>query len=357
MLPIVQLLGLIPLIYIYNQYGIDRNVLKVPSFLITTFIIFLTTIYLLNITLIDTISSPSSIIGIVLCLMVFLIMYSVNITTRNIYSILTKMTIVLLIFWFIQFISFYIFDYRIDYFIDIVGYKQRTNLGAFGEAFFRPASLFVEPAMYVNTMLLLFYFRLLYNNLKLDNLNIFIIFSVLMTFSTYGYVAFGILGFSWLIVRRKYIFISILILSVVSLVLIFLGELESNMIIRRLMNPLEDMSGKTRIVGNILNFVEQSVFHLLFGFGWGQAELNGFQGSSLHYLLYNTGIIGLLCFMLIMYLIIVNKKYKYLTILVVLLSLLNNSSALVSFFNWTMFGFIFRLKYYKLRGLDNATTK
>lgn len=357
-LPIVQLLGLPFLIYIYYIYGLEYKKVKTPFHLLSAFIILISFTTLINIALLDTIASPIAFIGLLLCFMVFLFNYSLNIPNNLIYNIITKLTMLLLLFWSIQFLTFYIFEYKLDYFIDIVDYKQRTNLGAFGQGFFRPSSLFVEPAMYANAMLLLFYYRLIYNDFRLDKINIFILFSIFMTLSTYGYVVFGILGLLWLFVRKKYIVIVFFAISLMLLFLFFIGELESNMIIRRILNPLEDMSGQSRVIGNIFSFSEQSIFHLLFGFGWGNAELNSFQGSAIHYLLYNAGIFGLLTFVMMMYLILKNKKYRNITLLVLLLSLINNSSTLTSFFNWAMLGIIFRLsteEIYKRK--QNATTK
>jgi len=342
-LPIMQMLGLLFLIYAYNIYNIKNNVIKKPFYLMSLFILIVSFSIVVNIFLLDSIAVPTAFIGLLLCIIVFLFSYSINITNISIYNIVTKLTMILLFFWIIQFISYYVFNYRVDYFIDIVGYEQRTNLGVFGEAFFRPASLLLEPAMYANTMLLLFYFRFLYQNFKLDKINILIVISIIFTLSTYGYAAFGVLYLALLATKKKYFATFFLILFILGIMIFFIGGLESNMIIKRVLNPLSDMSGTIRVVGNIYDFSNQSLFHLLFGFGWGNAELNGFQGSSMHYLLYNIGIIGLLNFVFLMYLIVINKSYKYITILVLLLTLLNNSSVLTSFFSWAMFGFIFRI--------------
>ena len=56
------------------------------------------------------------------------------------------------------------------------------------------------------------------------------------------------------------------------------------------MNPLSDMSGQIRTIGSIFEFFDLNIFNILFGFGWGNAEINGFQGSAIHYLLYNIGL-------------------------------------------------------------------
>ena len=104
------------------------------------------------------------------------------------------------------------------------------------------------------------------------------------------------------------------------------------------MNPLSDMSGQMRTIGSIFEFFDLNIFNILFGFGWGNAEINGFQGSAIHYLLYNIGLLGVLL----------------LTFIVLVLGLLNNSSVLTSFFFWFMIGFVFKLtkkQYYK-----NGTT-
>ena len=120
------------------------------------------------------------------------------------------------------------------------------------------------------------------------------------------------------------------------------------------MNPLNDMSGQIRTIGSIFEFFDLNIFNILFGFGWGNAEINGFQGSAIHYLLYNIGLLGVLLFMSIFLLILRGNRYQFLTFIVLVLGLLNNYSVLTSFFFWFMIGFVFKLtkkQYYK-----NGTT-
>lgn len=263
------------------------------------------------------------------------------------------MTLFLLFFWFIQFLDFYVFDYRVDYFIDIVGYPQRTNIGVFESSFFRPASLFIEPVMYTNAMLLLFFYRLLYNDLKMDKTNFIILFTIVFTMSSYGYIVFATLLIFVFVSKKKNI--PYFIFGIFTFVTLFyLFELYNHPIILRIMNPLSDMSGQMRTIGSIFEFFDLNIFNILFGFGWGNAEINGFQGSAIHYLLYNIGLLGVLLFMSIFLLILRGNRYQFLTFIVLVLGLLNNSSVLTSFFFWFMIGFVFKLtkkQYYK-----NGTT-
>jgi hypothetical protein len=338
--PIVQVIGLI--IFILLIYLSDLNIamFKQTLCLLSIVLVYVSLVSYSNIYLQDYIASPVSIIGLLLSLLVFSFAYTININGRIVYKALNKLTIFLLFFWFIQFLAFYVFDYRVDYFIDIVGYPQRTNIGVFESSFFRPASLFLEPAMYTNSTVLLFFYRLLYNDLKIDKINFIILFTIVFTMSTYGYIVFAILLLFVFASKKKNIpyFIFGIFTFIISF---YLFELYNYPIILRVMNPLSDMSGQIRTIGSIFEFFDLNIFNVLFGFGWGNAEINGFQGSAIHYLLYNIGLIGIILFMGIFFLMLSGSNYQFLTFIVLVFGLLNNSSVLTSFFFWLMIGFIF----------------
>lgn len=351
--PIVQMIGLIIFMSLIYLSDINISRFKQTLYLLSIVLVYVSLVSYSNIYLQNSIASPVSIIGLILSFLVFSFAYTININGGIVYKALNKLTIFLLFFWFIQFLSFYVFDYRVDYFIDIVGYPQRTNIGVFESSFFRPASLFLEPAMYTNSMLLLFFYRLLYNDLKIDKINFIILFTIVFTMSTYGYIVFATLLLFVFVSKKKNI--PYFIFGIFTFVTLFyLFELYNHPIILRVMNPLSDMSGQIRTIGSIFEFFDLNIFNILFGFGWGNAEINGFQGSAIHYLLYNIGLLGVLLFMSIFLLILRGNRYQFLTFIVLVLGLLNNSSVLTSFFFWFMIGFVFKLtkkQYYK-----NGTT-
>lgn len=352
-LPIIQMLGLYFLgLYIINQ-SIDRIKFKKLFYLLTFFIVYVSIFSIINLYLVEEIASPIALLGFIIGLFVFLISFSVNLNKYLIYKYLNVLAFIFIAFWFIQFAMYYVIDYKIDYFIDIVGYPQRTNIGVFESSFFRPASLFIEPAMYTNAMLLLFFYRLLYNDLKMDKTNFIILFTIVFTMSSYGYIVFATLLIFVFVSKKKNI--PYFIFGIFTFVTLFyLFELYNHPIILRVMNPLSDMSGQIRTIGSIFEFFDLNIFNILFGFGWGNAEINGFQGSAIHYLLYNIGLLGVLLFMSIFLLILRGNRYQFLTFIFLVLGLLNNSSVCTSFFFWLMIGFIFQLT--KKQDYKNGTT-
>ena len=176
--PIVQMTGLI--IFMLLIYLSDINIVRFKQtlFLFSGLIVYIALVSQLNIYLINSLATPVAFVGFLLSIFVFIYTYSLEIDMKVTYRSLSLVTLFLLFFWCLQFFVFYVFDYRVDYFIDIVGYPQRTNIGVFENSFFRPASLFIEPAMYTNAMLLLFFYRLLYNDLKMDKTNFIILFTI-----------------------------------------------------------------------------------------------------------------------------------------------------------------------------------
>ena len=348
--PIVQMTGLI--IFMLLIYLSDINIVRFKQtlFLFSGLIVYIALVSQLNIYLINSLATPVAFVGFLLSIFVFIYTYSLEIDMKVTYRSLSLVTLFLLFFWCLQFFVFYVFDYRVDYFIDIVGYPQRTNIGVFESSFFRPASLFIEPAMYTNAMLLLFFYRLLYNDLKMDKTNFIILFTIVFTMSSYGYIVFATLLIFVFVSKKKNI--PYFIFGIFTFVTLF--ELYNHPIILRVMNPLSDMSGQIRTIGSIFEFFDLNIFNILFGFGWGNAEINGFQGSAIHYLLYNIGLLGVLLFMSIFLLILRGNRYQFLTFIVLVLGLLNNSSVCTSFFFWLMIGFIFQLT--KKQDYKNGTT-
>jgi hypothetical protein len=343
--PILQIIGFTILLFIIMYRKKNLFFKKIEFYLITLLLIYYSTWIIISLYFVDNIVFIKALIGIILSFIVFLLIASLNIKDSKIYNVLTILIFIILSFWFVQFFAYYIYHYRIDYFIDIVGYKQRTNFGISSISFFRPSSLFVEPAMYTNAILILFYYRILYNNFRFRLVDYFILFTIIFTMSLYGYITFLLLLlFIYLrdISIKRYFFILIILF----LVIFTLYQFIDNPIVYRIFHPLANQSGSDRLIGNIYEFIDLNVYKILFGFGLGNAEYNGFYGgNALYYLLYNTGIIGLIFYLLIFFIIFIRYKYGFLSFLVFILTLLNNTSVLTSMYNLFMFAVI--LQYNK----------
>lgn len=335
--PIVQLIGFVILLFLIKSVSISNLKLLLPYITYVTFLSILTPLYISNIT------SPISLIGFLSCLFIFLYFSSIKILILKYFiNAIELLTIILLFFWLVQFFAYYLSGTTIDYFIDIVGYQQRTNFGIFDQGFFRPASLFLEPAMYVNAMFLIFVFRFLIFS-RFDLKNLLILFTIVFTMSLYGYVSFFMLLlviFIHKISIRKLFLILILLIFIGFTVIYFFND---NAIIQRILNPLSNQSGQDRIIGTIYLFLDESPIFLLFGYGIGNGEVNGYSGSGLHFLFYNTGIVGIIFLIgtLMIYSLKTNRPTFF--IFIFILSILNNSSSITSFFNWMMLGIILNI--------------
>lgn len=95
-----------------------------------------------------------------------------------------------MLFLIIQFFSYYIFNYNLD-FTKYFGVDQRTLLGIQGESFYRPSGLFVEPSNYAAVISAL-YFPYVYLKKKFTFVDFLPVFSIVLTLSTAAFIV-GIL--------------------------------------------------------------------------------------------------------------------------------------------------------------------
>jgi hypothetical protein len=325
-LPIVPIFGyflLILVVYLKKRnIKLNKNIFYLFSAVIIVFIFGTFPSILMNYSV-----DIKSTLGFLLAVTTFFIIYEnfENYEFKIVINILIK---ILVFFWLVHFIYYHYFGEFIDFLAPFTGEEQRQTFWISGVV--RPTSLFTEPSMYCNTMLIFFYIRLLLKNFKLSFFDYLIILTFYLSFSSYGIIVISIFLVSLLLRKlnlKKIIYI-IMVFLIISFVIIYfdLLSLESiDTLIERLLNPLGDQSGKDRVIGSIFDFFnETTILTQLFGFGLGNAQYNAYLVSNgIFYLIMNVGIIGFMFFMIVFFVLLIQTKHAVLNLLIFLLSIVN----------------------------------
>lgn len=344
-LPIVPIFGYFLLILVvYLKKGtikLNKSIFYLFSAAIIVFIIGTFPAILMNYSV-----DIKPILGLILAMTTFFIIYE-NFENYEFEMIINILIKILLFFWFVHFIYYHYFGQFIDFLAPFTGEMQRQTFWVSGVV--RPTSLFTEPSMYCNTMLVFFYIRLLLKNFKLFFLDYLIILTFYLSFSSYGIIVISIFLMSLLLkkLNLKKIMYIISLFLIISFVItyFYLLSLESiNTLIERLSNPLGDQSGKNRVIGSIFDFFnETTILTQLFGFGLGNAQYNGYLVSNgIFYLIMNVGIIGFIFFMTIFFLLFIQTKYTVLNLLIFLLSIVNGP-IFTYYIWWVTMGMIYKI--------------
>jgi hypothetical protein len=194
-----------------------------------------------------------------------------------------------LIAFFIQIISFYIFDKPFSY-VDFFPFLQKSRVYNEDLNLLRPGGFMMEPNSYSANIFLLTFISYKFNN-KLTAISKIGLISVPFTTSLWGIVSIFMLVFLNLKLKYK---VAILCLILFLTPLIY-NLLENSLAFERVIKIIEDPTSDNSIVARLGldNKMSINVFTLFLGNGINSTEFQGFLGGNgFSYLIFCLGIIG-----------------------------------------------------------------
>jgi len=259
-----------------------------------------------------------------------------------------------LFFFYLQWLVFVIFRFRIDFLKYITNEPQRTIGGIFTEdTIIRGTGLFNEPASY-SIFAVSMILCLMANKKRIDKLILLAILSVILSFSASGIMFLAVIlivFYSSKIFSRK---------VMASTTIIVLGFLLANLLIKskkalrvaeifsaKLKNFQESESYKYRI-GNVSTvFDDLTVFKRIFGIGYGNLEVNRNLGSFLSQFFIQSGV---LFFILLSFLFFyLFKEFKVRNKIIIIIMLLTLSTQAINHMvTWYFFAVILVIEKHKL---------
>ena len=222
-----------------------------------------------------------------------------NYLSKDIYSIVHLVLLIHVFFFFLQLLSFKLFNIKLDFIEIITGEAQRigaNKLKDFGGSNIRPAGLFTEPGSYSVYIYILVVINLVLKN-KINILIFFALVSMFLSFSMTGILmAISLILFYISIIKiSKKSIISLIIFSI-ALILFFwqYSEIFLGPIIERLFNLRADASAEARFESGVNQFISQH--YLYHGIGIG-VQVENIKATSLMLgTLFSLGLINSLMF-------------------------------------------------------------
>ena len=219
----------------------------------------------------------------------------------NFYKVLRWVLILHLIFFYVQYFSYTLFNIKLDFIEFITGEAQRTGatkLKAFGSGIIRAAGLYTEPGSYSVYIYVLLVMCLIIKR-KIDFIVLIALLSLFLSFSMTGIlmaVFFILFYISGLKLKFRYLISLILLFVTVSSFFLYFSEIFLGPILNRFLNLETDGSALQRFQGGYSNFLSENYFFTGIGVGFQHFNI---KGTSV-YLggLYNLGFFGFLFFVL-----------------------------------------------------------
>jgi hypothetical protein len=216
----------------------------------------------------------NSVIGVLLGPLYFLFFYNYFSDKRILLLKVLETTLIIhLLFWYLQFFLFFIFDIKLDYLYPITGEFSRS--GAFGPltGLIRATGLFNEPASY-SLMISMICFILISFKKKIEFIEILGLISCVLSFSISGLVFSLYTLFIYYLIFKKINFTKkVLMIGILIFLIIFSYSLFDPFKIfleNRLFSDQVDNSAETRF-GSVIDFFNSLTFDKKF-FGIGLAN-------------------------------------------------------------------------------------
>ena len=219
--------------------------------------------------------------------------------------------VVHLFFFFLQFFSYYLFNYVIDYH----AYSGLIGARTFNEEllFFRASGLFQEPNSYCVTIYLLLFIRALFSKKPFDLIALISLTSIFLSESLWGYGAL-LVYCSLFSSTAKSRIIMLMVFIVVGMAVLLIPDLVGLIISPTTVIRLSDVSGDPSAEGRYMAGQERGylsdfvVGHGIstYGFQW------IFGANALGFYVSSFGIIGLILWFLSLYNLVPSSKITFL---------------------------------------------
>lgn len=259
-------------------------------------------------------------------------------TVQEIDKVLTTVLVIHLIFFYVQYFSFTVLNYKIDYLVNLTGESQRTGaarLKEFGNSI-RSSGLFTEPGSYSVYIYILISMKVLVSR-KIDWSILAGIISMCFSFSMTGILmatCFLLYYFCFTPLTSVKIKNVLLTLSIIFLILLFKSEVFLGPIQERILNLDEDTSANARFKGGYEYFILNRFFYSGIGVGFLSESIQA--TSVLMAGLFDLGFILLSAFMIFQVVHIYRWSKSFSPIFLLLPVLLSNIS-----FNQVIYTMIF----------------
>lgn len=232
--------------------------------------------------------------GIWMGLAVFSYFYSIRLDDRSIAKVLSILIVIHASYLVIQYLYYQIFGIVLNIY-EFLGTEPRAL-----SSIFRPTGLFLEPASYSVSMLMLLTLRTFITK-RFDAVTYMAVGTIFLTLSVWGLIA--VIIFLAVFMRKN----ALLLMAVVSVLLAFsttkidwIEVLGGTWISERLMNLDEDSSATVRY-GALVGYSTNSIASTELWYGKGiNNEYHDFGSSGLAFLLSAGGLIGALFFLLLL---------------------------------------------------------
>ena len=210
-------------------------------------------------------------------------------------------------FFLIQFFSFYLFGYYIDFIKPITGEVQRNIGGIFeGLNAIRPSGLYGEPASY-SLNIIIFNFIILSHERKISLLTYLSLLTVILSLSASGFIYLIFFLIYYLInsnAKSKIILVLSSFLISIILIAFFDDIFNYNYLIEKILTFNESSSYQYRIGAAFSDLSKFDTISMLFGVGLGNQEFLYSKGSTYSMVLIEQGyLLGSAFFISIFYLL------------------------------------------------------
>jgi len=286
-----------------------------------------------------------------LIFLIFFIEVFKNLYSGIVSNILKYILIIHLIFFFIQFIAFYLFGNFLDFLGPVTGEISRIEFGGSITGFARCTGLYNEPAAFSYFLGATIYLRMSLSK-QVDFISFLALISLIITLSISGIIlSFILYTYYVLFIKKKVIGILSLILFLSLLIIftmIYFNDSIYSYVFDRLTNFSDDTSVNIRFTSSLDYLKSSGILTKMFGLGLGNSVKDvGLATSGMVGIFSSFGIIGSFSFLLILFFVI--KPHFFSDFLFFLLFLLSTITIQTVFF-WFLFSIIYcNENYYKTR--------
>lgn len=205
-----------------------------------------------------------------------------------------------LVFWLIQFGYFWATGRYLDYIELLAGHPSRKLYAGYGLGLTRFTGLFVEPAIYSSFMYMGLTMRLARTGFVVGRMELLAIVTVLSSLSVYGVFLMTLLVLTCVVYSGRGIQLLVLplipVLLLVGLFTVFADSPVTEYVRLRMLTPLQDSSGQTRLLRGFASISEAPEEIQLLGKGIGNYEQSLGVTNGVVYLLEYLGAVGTIFF-------------------------------------------------------------
>ncbi|MCS6777284.1 MAG: hypothetical protein RMJ43_14745 [Chloroherpetonaceae bacterium] len=204
------------------------------------------------------------------------------------------------VFWLIQFGYFFATGRYLDFIEFLTGHPSRKLYAGYGLGLTRFTGLFVEPAIYASFMYMGLTMRLARTGFVVGRMELVAIVTVLASLSVYGAFLMALLILTCVVYSGRGVQLLALplipVVVVIGLFTLFADSPVTEYVRLRMLAPLQDSSGQTRLLRGFASILESPEEIQLLGKGIGNYDQSLGVTNGVAYLLEYLGMVGTIFF-------------------------------------------------------------